>query len=75
MLFQLDLQNHKYPISFNGKMRFVLELPTTLTKPEIEKEVLKAQQTEKYIQTMKYYEKLWSYTLQIKSTRKHNENF
>ena len=43
-------QNHKYPISFNGKMRFVLELPTTLTKQEIEKEVLNAQQTEKYLQ-------------------------
>ena len=31
-------------------MRFVLELPTTLTKQEIEKEVLNAQQTEKYLQ-------------------------
>ncbi len=32
--------NHKYPVSFNGKMRFMLELPTDLSKEDIEKEVL-----------------------------------
>ena len=29
-----------YPVSFNGKTRFMLELPLTLTKEQIEKEVL-----------------------------------
>ncbi|MFT5778205.1 MAG: leucyl-tRNA synthetase [Crocinitomicaceae bacterium] len=32
--------NYAYPVSFNGKMRFKIELPTTLSKDEIEKEVL-----------------------------------
>jgi leucyl-tRNA synthetase len=32
--------NHSYPVSFNGKMRFKVELPTALSKDEVEKEVL-----------------------------------
>ena len=31
---------YKYPISFNGKMKFLLELPKTLSSKDIEKEVL-----------------------------------
>ncbi len=41
--------NHKYPISFNGKMRFMLELPKTLSKDEIEKEVMANEQAQKYL--------------------------
>jgi len=41
--------NHKYPVSFNGKMRFLLELPTSLSKDDIEKEVLANEQSQKYL--------------------------
>ncbi len=34
-----------YPISFNGKMRFTLELPLDLTKEQIEKEVMAHEKT------------------------------
>jgi len=39
-----------YPVSFNGKMRFQLELSIDLTVPEIEQAVLKAAETEKWLQ-------------------------
>jgi leucyl-tRNA synthetase len=39
----------KYPISFNGKMRFLLELPADLSKEEIEKNVLENEETQKWI--------------------------
>lgn len=38
-----------YPVSFNGKMRFTLPLPTEFTKEEIEKAVLADEQTIKYL--------------------------
>jgi leucyl-tRNA synthetase len=38
-----------YPISFNGKMRFNFELPIHLNKAEIEKLVMEAEQTQKYL--------------------------
>ncbi|MFN6036978.1 MAG: leucine--tRNA ligase [Bacteroidota bacterium] len=41
----------KYPVSFNGKTRFYLELSLSLTKEEIEKEVLSREETLKYIGT------------------------
>lgn len=41
--------NHKYPVSFNGKMRFILELPTTLTAAEVEAEVMANAQTIKQL--------------------------
>lgn len=41
--------NHKYPVSFNGKMRFMLELPRTLSKEEIEKEVLAHEVAQKWL--------------------------
>jgi len=40
---------YAYPVSFNGKMRFKLELPTALSKDEIEKAVLEAEQSQKWL--------------------------
>ncbi len=45
----LEDSSYAYPVSFNGKMRFKLELPTTLSKEEIEKEVMANEQTAKYL--------------------------
>lgn len=42
--------NHKYPVSFNGKMRFMLELPADMSKDAIEKEVLANEQSQKYLE-------------------------
>ena len=39
-----------YPVSFNGKMRFQMELPLNLTIPEIENSVLSSPDTEKWLQ-------------------------
>lgn len=39
-----------YPVSFNGKMRFQLELPATLTSQEVEKIVLENEQSLKYLE-------------------------
>ena len=41
--------NHKYPVSFNGKMRFMLELPADMSKEEIEKTVLAHEETQKWM--------------------------
>jgi len=41
--------NHKYPVSFNGKMRFMLELPANMGKDDIEKVVMANEQTAKYL--------------------------
>ena len=38
-----------YPVSFNGKTRFMLELPLNLTKEQIEKEVLSSEDAKKWI--------------------------
>ena len=40
----------KYPVSFNGKMRFQLDLSRALTIPEIEKSVLAAPESQKWLQ-------------------------
>jgi len=40
---------HSYPVSFNGKMRFKLELSLSLSKDEIEQEVLNCEQAQKWI--------------------------
>jgi leucyl-tRNA synthetase len=42
--------NVVYPIQFNGKMRFNLELPATMAPADIEKEVLSNEQTQKYLE-------------------------
>ncbi|MHB8260137.1 MAG: leucine--tRNA ligase [Bacteroidia bacterium] len=41
--------NFAYPISFNGKTRFNIELPLNLSQQEIEKIVMEAEQTRKYL--------------------------
>ncbi|MBL4710513.1 MAG: leucine--tRNA ligase, partial [Flavobacteriales bacterium] len=41
--------SHKYPVSFNGKMRFMLELSTDLSKDEIETAVLANADTTKWL--------------------------
>jgi leucyl-tRNA synthetase len=40
----------EYPVSFNGKMRFKLELPLDLTVPEIEKAVISAPESAKWLE-------------------------
>ncbi|MBP9070353.1 MAG: leucine--tRNA ligase [Bacteroidia bacterium] len=42
--------NFNYPVSFNGKMRFNIELPTTLSPAEIEKIVLEHENSQKYLE-------------------------
>jgi len=42
--------NFEYPVSFNGKMRFKIELPVDMGKDEIEKEVLKDERGLKWIE-------------------------
>lgn len=39
-----------YPVSFNGKMRFKIELPTNLSKEDIEKEVMAHEKTNHYLE-------------------------
>ena len=39
-----------YPISFNGKTRFFQEYNRSLTKEDIEKEVMTLEQTKKYLE-------------------------
>lgn len=39
----------KYPISFNGKTRFMLDLPAGASREDIEKEVLANEQTAKFL--------------------------
>ena len=39
----------EYPVSFNGKMRFKLELPLGLAVPEIEKAVIEAPESAKWL--------------------------
>ncbi|RKF05305.1 leucyl-tRNA synthetase [Tenacibaculum lutimaris] len=39
-----------YPVSFNGKMRFTLELPLDLSKEEIEKVVMSHEKTQQQLQ-------------------------
>lgn len=42
--------NIQYPVSFNGKMRFKIELPTTMNPKEVEAAVLAYEQTQKYLE-------------------------
>lgn len=41
--------SHTYPVSFNGKMRFTLELPASMSKEDIEKEVLAHETAQKWL--------------------------
>ena len=47
--FTID-DSFAYPVSFNGKMRFNIELPLSLSAAEIEKEVMAFEQTKKYLE-------------------------
>lgn len=42
--------NIEYPVSFNGKMRFKLQVPADLGKDEVEKLVLENEQSSKYLE-------------------------
>lgn len=45
----LKEDNFNYPVSFNGKMRFNVELPVSMSKEEITKVVLADERTKKWI--------------------------
>ncbi len=45
----LTENSFQYPVSFNGKMRFKLSLPVNITKQDIEKAVLNAEESQKWI--------------------------
>lgn len=42
--------NFLYPVSFNGKMRFKIELPVTMDKADVEAAVLAAPEAERWLQ-------------------------
>ena len=42
--------NKNYPISFNGKMRFTMELPMDMNKDDIESAVLANEKTQQYLE-------------------------
>ena len=41
--------NHTYPVSFNGKMRFTLDLPLDLSKDQIEEAVMNHEYPQKWL--------------------------
>ena len=45
----LEESNVKYPVQFNGKVRFTVELPKTATREEVEKAVLADEQTPRFL--------------------------
>lgn len=45
----LEENTFDYPVSFNGKMRFKMELPLDMKKEEIEKAVLESHDTQKWV--------------------------
>lgn len=45
----LQEDTFEYPVSFNGKMRFKLELPVDMPKEEVEKAVLEAEKAQKWL--------------------------
>lgn len=40
----------KYPISFNGKVRFTIELPAGMSREDVEKTAMASEQTAKYLE-------------------------
>ncbi|MFL5730099.1 MAG: class I tRNA ligase family protein, partial [Cytophagaceae bacterium] len=46
----LSESSFEYPVSFNGKMRMKINLPLSLTAPEIEKEVLASEEVKRYLE-------------------------
>ncbi len=45
----LKENSFQYPVSFNGKTRFKLELPVDMSKDEVEKQVLAAPESQKWL--------------------------
>ena len=46
----LEEQTFEYPVSFNGKLRFKVDLSLDLTKEEIEQRILQHETTAKYLE-------------------------
>ena len=46
----LKEEAHEYPVSFNGKVRFKIELPLDMPKDEIEKAVLEHENAQKWLE-------------------------
>ncbi len=46
----LSEENYTYPVSFNGKMRFLLKLPRDLERAEIEQRALQDQRSQKWLE-------------------------
>jgi len=46
----LQESTFSYPVSFNGKTRFMIELPVEMSKEQVEKEVLASEDAKKWIQ-------------------------
>jgi len=42
--------NFEYPVSFNGKMRFKVDLPLAMSPQEVEKEVMSKAEAQKYLE-------------------------
>ena len=38
-----------YPVSFNGKMRFTVDLPKSLSPKDVEAQIREMEQTSKYV--------------------------
>ena len=45
----LEESNVKYPVQFNGKVRFTIDLPKTASREEVEKAVLENEQTPRFL--------------------------
>ena len=41
--------SHTYPVSFNGKMRFKIELPLNISKDEVEEKILNTKDSQKWL--------------------------
>ena len=48
--FYLVENSYTYPVSFNGKMRFKIDFPVNMDKAEIEKQVLKHKDAQKWLE-------------------------
>ncbi|MCK5857590.1 MAG: leucine--tRNA ligase [Bacteroidales bacterium] len=46
----LKESNFSYPVSFNGKMRFMIDLPIDMGKEEVEKAVLAAEEAQRWLE-------------------------
>jgi len=46
----LKESNFSYPVSFNGKMRFKIDLPVDMGKEEVEKAVLAAEESQRWLE-------------------------